>query len=141
LLNIGLLLFIPYRDLERRLFERLREAGFEEFTPAQARVAQRIADGGSRVTELAAAANITKQSAGFLVEQLERAGYVQRVPDPSDARARLVQLAPRGQAAADVANAMVAEIEAEWEAYLGKARMRALKESLTKLRELTDPYL
>lgn len=141
MLNIGLLLFIPYRDLERRLFERLREAGFEEFTPAQARVAQRIADGGSRVTELAEAANITKQSAGFLVEQLERAGYVQRVPDPSDARARLVQLAPRGQAAADVANAMVAEIEAEWEAYLGKSRMRALKESLTKLQELTDPYL
>jgi DNA-binding MarR family transcriptional regulator len=140
-LNIGLLLFIPYRNLEKRLFDRLREAGFDDFTPAQARVCQRIAEEGSRITDLAEAANITKQSAGFLVEQLERAGYVERVPDPTDARARLVKVADRGRAAAVIADAMVAEIEAEWEQYLGKTRMRQLKETLTKLRELTDPYM
>jgi DNA-binding MarR family transcriptional regulator len=139
-LNIGLLLFIPYRNLEKRLFETLREAGFDDFTPAQARVAQRIAADGSRITDLAESANITKQSAGFLVDQLERAGYVERVPDPSDARARLVKVAARGEAAAAVSNAMVEKVEAEWEAYLGKAKLRQLKETLARLRELTDPY-
>lgn len=65
----------------------------------------RIGPDGSRVTQLAEQAQITKQTAGFLVDQLERGGYVCRVPDPADARARLVRLAPRGQAAVAVARA------------------------------------
>ena len=88
-LNTGLLLYIPYRAMEARVFKAMAAAGYEDFTPAQARVCQRIAPGGSRLTDLAEQATITKQSAGFLVDQLERAGYVERVPDPSDARARL----------------------------------------------------
>jgi DNA-binding MarR family transcriptional regulator len=36
-------------------------------------------------------------SHGHLVDRLERAGYVHRVPDPTDARARLVQMAERGR--------------------------------------------
>ena len=95
-LNLGLLLFIPYRALEDRVFAALAAAGFDDFTPAQARVFQRIGPDGTRLTELAQAAQITKQTAGFLVDQLERAGYVERTPDPTDARARLVRpAAPR----------------------------------------------
>src|SRR4051794_12061041 len=81
-LNTGLLLFIPYRAMERRIFAALRNAGYDDFTVAQAKVFQRIAAGGSRLTELAEAAQITKQSAGFSVDALEKAGYVQRTPDP-----------------------------------------------------------
>ena len=95
-LNVGVLLFLPYRAMETRVFEGLAAAGFADLTPAQARVFQRIAPGGSRLTDLAAQAAITKQSAGFLVDQLERGGYVERAPDPADGRARLVRIAARG---------------------------------------------
>jgi DNA-binding MarR family transcriptional regulator len=139
-LNLGLLLFIPYRAMESRVFTALAEAGFGDVTPAQARVFQRIAPGGSRLTDLAEQAQITKQSAGFLVDQLERAGYVERVPDPTDARARLVRISERGTRAVPLAAEVVAEVEAEWEAHLGKQRMRQLREALTRLREITDPY-
>lgn len=139
-LNLGLLLFIPYRAMESRVFAALAEAGFGDVTPAQARVFQRIAPGGSRLTDLAEQAQITKQSAGFLVDQLERAGYVERVPDPTDARARLVRISERGARAVPLAAEVVAEVEAEWEAHLGKQRMRQLREALTRLREITDPY-
>lgn len=139
-LNLGLLLLIPYRAMETRVFAGLAEAGFEDFTPAQARVFQRIAADGSRLTDLAEQAQITKQSAGFLVDQLERAGYVERVPDPTDARARLVRVAPRGSAAIPIAAAIVAEVEAEWTTHLGRQRMAQLRQNLTRLRELTDPY-
>ncbi|WP_433362477.1 MarR family winged helix-turn-helix transcriptional regulator [Actinoplanes sp. CA-142083] len=139
-LNLGLLLFIPYRAMEQRVFAGLAEAGFDDFTPAQARVFQRIAPGGSRLTDLAEQAQITKQSAGFLVDQLERAGYVERAPDPEDARARLVRIAARGAAAVPVAAAIVAEVEAEWAAHLGKQRMAQLRQHLARLREITDPY-
>ena len=88
--NTGLLLYLPYRAMERRVLEAVRAAGFDDVTPAQARVFQRIGPGGTRLTDLAEQALITKQSAGFLVDQLERAGYVERVPDPTDARARLL---------------------------------------------------
>ena len=96
-LNVGLLLFLPYRAMEFRVFEGLAAAGFDDLTPAQARVFQRIGPDGSRLTDLAAQAGITKQSAGFLVDQLERTGYVARVPDPQDGRARLVRVAERGR--------------------------------------------
>ncbi|MGY1752428.1 MarR family winged helix-turn-helix transcriptional regulator [Blastococcus sp. SYSU D01042] len=139
-LNIGVLLFVAHRAMENRIFAALAEAGFDDFTLAQARVMQRIGPEGTRLTELAEAAQVTKQTASHLVDQLERTGYVRRTPDPSDARARLVRLAERGTAAQPVAAAVVAEVEAEWRAHLGERRWRQLREALAALREITDPY-
>lgn len=140
-LNLGLLLFIPYRAMESRVFQALAAAGFDDVTPAQARVMQRIGPDGTRLTELAEAAQVTKQTAGFLVDQLERAGYVRRTPDPTDARARLVRVAERGTAAQPVADAAVAQVEAEWRAHLGDRQWEQLRRALSRLRTITDPYL
>lgn len=139
-MNVGVLLFIPYRAMESRVFAALASAGFDDFTPAQARVMQRIGPDGTRLTELAEAAQVTKQTASFLVDQLERTGYVRRGPDPRDGRARLVHVGERGAAARPVAEQAVAEVEAEWRADLGERRWRQLREALIQLRELTDPY-
>ena len=139
-MNLGLLLFIPYRSMEQRVFAGLAAAGFDDFTPAQARVMQRIGPNGTRLTELAEQAQVTKQTAGFLVDQLEKAGYVTRTPDPTDRRARLVCLAQKARAAAEVADGVVAEVEREWEEHLGKRRMKQLREALSLLREITDPW-
>ncbi|WP_116451665.1 MarR family winged helix-turn-helix transcriptional regulator [Blastococcus litoris] len=139
-LNVGLLLFLPYRAMEARVFTGLAEAGFDDVTPAQARVFQRISPHGSRLTDLAAQAGVTKQTAGFLVDQLERAGYVDRVPDPADGRARLVRVAERGARSVEASRAIVAQVEAEWTAHLGEHRMVELREILTDLREITDPW-
>jgi DNA-binding MarR family transcriptional regulator len=139
-LNVGVLLFVPYRAMETRVFEGLAAAGFADLTPAQARVFQRIAPEGSRLTDLAAQAAITKQSAGFLVDQLERNGYVERVPDPADGRARLVRIAERGTRSVEASRGIVAQVEAEWTAHLGERRMTQLRRILTDLREVTDPW-
>lgn len=139
-LNLGLLLYIPYRALEDRVFAAVVAAGFTDITLAQARIAQRIGPGGTRLTELAAASQVTKQTAGFLVDQLEKAGYVRRVPDPNDGRARLVQLTAKAAAAVPVGAAEIARIESEWETHLGPRRMALMREALTGLREITDPY-
>ena len=138
--NLGLLLFIPYRALESRVFEALAAAGYDDFTPAQARVFQRISADGTRLTELAEQAQVTKQTAGFLVDQLEQAGYVRRAPDPTDARARLVQITERGAESVRVGAAEIARIEAEWTAHLGETKATQLRAALTSLREITDPY-
>jgi DNA-binding MarR family transcriptional regulator len=140
-LGVGLLLFIPSRELERRVFAALAEAGYRDLTPAQARVLMRVGPHGTRVTELAEAALVTKQTASHLVDQLERSGYVRRTPDPTDARARLVRLAERAVTAKPLADAVVARVEQEWRAALGERRWAALEDALTRLRVVTDPYL
>lgn len=137
---LGILMFVAYRAMESRALAALSEAGFEDITPAQARVFERVGPHGTRLTDLAEQAQVTKQTAGFLVDQLERAGYVERRPDPTDARARLVCVAPRGAEAVQVADAVVTQVEAEWEAHLGESDMRRLRRTLTRLREITDPY-
>jgi DNA-binding MarR family transcriptional regulator len=138
--NIGLLLFIPYRWMENRVFAALAEAGYDDITTAQMKIIQRIGPSGTRLTELAEQAQVTKQTAGFLVDQLERAGWVERVADPTDKRARLICVSSRAKEALPIANAAVAKVSAEWEAHLGKQRMTQLRHTLTRLREITDPY-
>jgi DNA-binding MarR family transcriptional regulator len=137
--NIGLLLYIPYRHLENRVMEAIRAAGFDA-TLAQARLLQRLSPQGSRLTELAEAAQVTKQTASFLVDQLEKAGYVERVPDPKDGRARLIKETEKARAAAPLAGVEIARIEAEWEQHVGKRQLAQVRETLEKLCEITDPY-
>lgn len=137
----SLLMFVSYRHAEDRIVAHLRAHGFDDLTLAQGRLAARIGEHGTRVTELAEQAQVTKQTAGFLVNQLEKAGYVERVPDPTDARARLVRIAPRGKQAQACAREMERIVEAEWEQHLGPRRMRALRESLENLRNITDAYV
>jgi DNA-binding MarR family transcriptional regulator len=132
-------MFIAYRAMEQRVLAALADAGYD-ITLAQARLFQRIAPGGSRLTDLAEQAQITKQSAGFLIEALEKAGYVRRIPDPTDARARLVQIAPRGRRAVEASQRVVDDVVAEWTRHLGAERMHTLTETLVSLREITDPY-
>ncbi len=138
--NTGLLLFLPYRHLENRVFAALAAAGFDDMTLAQGRIFQRIGPDGTRLTDLAEQAQVTKQTAGFLVDQLERAGYVDRVPDPEDGRARLVRIADRGARSVEASRSIVAQVEAEWTGHLGAPRMAQLREILTDLREITDPW-
>jgi DNA-binding MarR family transcriptional regulator len=140
-LPLGVLLSILARAMETANMNGLARAGYTDMTIAQARIAARIEPGGSRVTRLAEAAHVTKQTAGFLVEQLERAGYVERVPDPTDGRALLVKIAARGHAAREAVLPTLAEVEAQWLAHIGPERMAQLRKTLTMLREVADPYL
>ena len=103
-------------------------------------MAARISPHGSRVSDLAAQARVTKQSAAFLVEQLEAAGYVERVPDPTDGRARLVRLTTRARRVAEVADAEVERVLAEWADHVGqKNGYDRYTRPWRDLREITDP--
>jgi DNA-binding MarR family transcriptional regulator len=68
-----------------------------------------------------------------LVAHLERLGYVERIPDPSDRRAKLVRATSRGRELYAIAREVVGELEAEWTGRLGKAKMDRLRELLEEL--------
>jgi DNA-binding MarR family transcriptional regulator len=126
--------------MDSRIDEAQAAAGYGDLTAAQSRIFQRIAPQGSRLTDLAEQARVTKQTAQALVDQLERLGYVRRTTDERDGRARLIRITARGNASIALARATIAQIETEWTAHLGSQRMNQLRRALTALRAITDPY-
>ena len=138
-LPASLLMFIASRAAADRIFRAVHDAGFDDLTMAQSRLAMGVDVEGTRLSVLAERAQIAKQTATALIDKLERAGYVERVPDPSDGRARLVKMTPRAEAVLPVARAEEDRIEAEWRAHLGDELMDQLRHALTSLRDITDP--
>ena len=98
-----------------------------------------IADEGSRVTELAELAQVSKPTVVYLVNDLERLGYVERVPDPSDGRAKLVRLTERGLRAQRAGTEIVHQIEQDWGELLGAQDFAALHELLRRLHDALWP--
>src|SRR5918995_3865557 len=131
---LATLMFVSYRAMDERVLRAVRDGGYD-VTPAQARLAQRIADDGTRLTELAERAQVTKQTASLLVAALEREGLVERVPDPEDGRARLIRLSARGREAAQRAMEVVVGVEQEWAEHLGPELTERLREALVRLCE------
>jgi DNA-binding MarR family transcriptional regulator len=103
------------------LIARLHAAGYTEITAAQHLVFENIDPDGTRLTTLAQRAGITRQSVTELVSVLERNGYLELRPDPSDRRARLVCLTRQGKAQVRRAIAEIAAIEAEWQESFARA--------------------
>lgn len=130
--NVGTLLLLAYRRFNRDLFSALAGAGHPDLKPKHGAVLANLDAGGSRSTELAARAGMTKPAMGELVDELESLGYVRRIADPRDRRAKLVAPTSRGAAAIVLAAQVLASIEARLQRRLGKTRyaemMRALEE-------------
>jgi DNA-binding MarR family transcriptional regulator len=96
------------------LVERLAAAGYPDLPAATHPVFENLDRDGTRLTELAARADMTHQSMGELIDTLEKRGYLERRPDPVDGRARLVCLTSKGRQMARVALREIAAIEANW---------------------------
>ena len=134
--NLGILLREPFRLASEQLHERFAERGHPEVRAPHGNVLQYLDDSGTRVSVLAQRAQITKQSMAELVAHLERHGYVTRIPDPHDGRAKLVRATARGGQVYAIAREFVAELEEEWTRGLGRDKMGQLRALLEDLNEL-----
>ncbi len=110
---------MAFRHTTRRMVEeltrRLEADGYAGVQPAYHALFENIDVEGTRLTELAARADMTHQSMGELVGTLERRGWVERRPDPTDRRARLVCLTPEGRRVTRRGLHHINEIEAVWQ--------------------------
>ena len=107
-------------------------AGYPQ-KPSHSAVFAQIRPEGNRLTELAKGANMTPQAMGELVDELEQLGYVTRMPDPTDRRAKLITLTNRGEACIQAGISTIQGIESRIDAALGPRGHAQLRALLTKV--------
>jgi DNA-binding MarR family transcriptional regulator len=132
--NLAVLMREAFVALNDVVVARLAERGHGVIRPAHGAVFQYLDDTGTTVSLLAERAQMTKQAMAQLVQHLESHGYVIRVPDPSDRRAKLVLPTERGHEVIALAQELVPELEARVTKLLGADRTGALRQDLDTIR-------
>jgi DNA-binding MarR family transcriptional regulator len=131
--TIGGLLVVASRALVADFHRRLDAAGFADVRPGSGNVFESVGSAGSTVAAMAQRAGISPQAMVQVVDYLEGRGYVERAPDPTDRRAKLVRLTERGRAADRAGRAHLQAIEAEWSLLLGEERYASFRAALEDL--------
>ncbi len=130
--NTVAMLGCAYSLLGFRIVDGVVGAGFPQ-KPSHSAVFAQIRSEGSRLTELAHRANMTPQSMGQLVDELEDLGYVERHADPTDRRAKLIVLTPLGHECVAAGISTIQSIEARIDELLGTEGHAELRRLLSEL--------
>jgi len=130
------LLIEAFRSLESEIGPALEDRGAFELTPAQARALLLVDRTGTRLTELARRAGVTKQAMMQLVDDLQTTGCVRRTPDPEDSRAKVVRLTAKGLRQRARARKAIQAVESRLKRQLGPRRFEVFR---TTLEELVEP--
>lgn len=123
-------------DLLEEMYRRVAAAGYPGLRPSHGCVFRYLDVEGSRLSELAERSGMTKQAFGEHVANVEALGYVVRVPDPEDGRAKLILPTPRGREALILGRQIFADLEREWAEAIGAERVAALRETLQEIHAL-----
>jgi DNA-binding MarR family transcriptional regulator len=124
------LLDVAFAEFDAELSRRLAATDYADIRPTHGCVFGYVDPDGSRLTDLADRANMTKQAVGEVTTDLQQLGYVERVPDPSDGRAKIIRLTARGHQAQTLSWHLINEIEREWAERFGAERIAALRQTL-----------
>ena len=133
-IDLARLLLESHRVLSSDLASALEERGYPDLRPGHATVFLHVdRRSGTRLTDLARRSRMTKQGMMLVVDDLESRGYVRRVPDPEDARAKVVKLTAHGRRAAAECRRIVQAIETRTRRSLGERRFEAFLEGLDEI--------
>lgn len=123
-------------DLLAEMYRRVNAAGYTGIRPSHGCIFRHLDVEGSKLSELADLSGMSKQAFGEHVANVEALGYVKRVPDPEDGRAKLIVPTARGREALLLGRQIFADLEREWAAALGEDRISELRETLEQIHEL-----
>jgi DNA-binding MarR family transcriptional regulator len=116
--------------------QRVNAAGYGDVKSIHDCVFRYLNPDGTRLQELAARSQMAPQSIGWHVDELERLGYVERVPDASDRRAKLIRPTKHGLAFMATTKDALADIEKQWINAVGKDALTQLRDTLAAIRSL-----
>ena len=137
---LGALVRLTHQSMTQEVGRWLVGSDFADLQPTHCAAIQPLwaAPEGLRLTELARAGRITKQSMSALVDHLEHTGYVERLADPHDQRASRIRLTARGRAFGREVRALSDRVEASFAELIGDARMKELRDTLALLHEALE---
>lgn len=115
----------------------LVEAGLDDIPKNGIFVIGAISRTGAPLAQIIDGLNVSKQSAGQLVDTLALRGYIERKVDPDDRRRLTVTLTPRGREAAAISRAAVERIDAALLKKVGREHIAHTRATLHALIELT----
>jgi DNA-binding MarR family transcriptional regulator len=128
---------------QEALFAEFRQelvaTGYGDIRPTHGCVFRFIHEEPLRLTELATLAGMTKQSIGEVIDNLVDLGYVKRVPDPQDRRAKLICLTARGEEAQKTGLGLFTKVEQRWAKRYGPARFAQLRDLLEEIAITESP--
>jgi DNA-binding MarR family transcriptional regulator len=130
---LSVLLAAPLQQLRETVLSNLASLGYPDVRPAHLPVLQNLNGQCLRLTALAALCGVTKQTMGYLVDDLVNLGYVESSKDPTDARAKIITLSDRGRMLEQHRAEILQGIDAEWTRALGAKEMKRLTKLLEKL--------
>ncbi|GAB2848732.1 MarR family winged helix-turn-helix transcriptional regulator [Actinocorallia aurea] len=132
-------LLLAFRAIIDELHTRIADRGHPDMRPMHGFVFQAVGPGGCSTAELGRRLGVTKQAAAKTVDSLERLGYLTRVPDPADARARTVHLTPLGADALRTSAEIFDALRTEWSEKLGPTRLSDFESTLRTMTD-TEPF-
>jgi DNA-binding MarR family transcriptional regulator len=115
------------------MLTRIHAAGHPDVTAAMIALFRLAGVDRRRPGEIAMTARLSKQATNDMLRELERLGYVERHPDPTDGRGRLMRLTPRGRALDRAVWKAGQEVELLWRSRFGKQHWTAFNEVLAEL--------
>jgi DNA-binding MarR family transcriptional regulator len=138
--HLGRLMQQALRRVQASAVSKFHQCGHPGIRTGHLPVFGYLENGGTRITDLAARAGMTRQMMGRLVRELEELGYTTTRPDPGDQRAVIVSLTAQGRRFGADGEAVKAALEREYDELLGPGETARLRRSLMRLAELgTDP--
>jgi DNA-binding MarR family transcriptional regulator len=135
---MGQLLGMVKARLTDELHRRLDAAGYTDIRPVHGPVFHHLTPEGLRLSQLAELSRMTKQAMAEHVLELEGLGYLIRVPDAADGRAKLIQPTDKSLAAMAVARDALHDIEVDWGMALGERRVAQMRDTLEAIRAMYD---
>jgi DNA-binding MarR family transcriptional regulator len=133
---LGAMLRVVWQWVRDQMYEGVVAAGYDDLNAAHLGLWRYPGLDGLRPSQLADHGGITKQSVNDLLGHLERHGYLRRVPDPADGRARVIRLTSKGLRLQQTIYAEAAAAQLRIAEILGPRRFAQLHSSLELLTEL-----
>ena len=131
--NLGQSLMEVARHFQKHALEAFLEEGHAGLQASHQAVLTHLSLSGSRLTDLAKRASMTKQAMGQLVDEVEALGYVERIPDPTDKRAKLVRFTDKGCELMKSGTRVGGTIHQRYTDIIGEKKMERLRALLGEL--------
>ena len=128
--DLGILAVRLLFGVQSDLFRRAAQHGFDNLRPRHGAVLAYLDDEGIRLVDLARIAGRHKQTIAAIVDELEKLGYIYRATDAADRRAKLIMPTERGLEVMQLADDILADIEAHYAEQLGQRRYAQFKQAL-----------